>query len=148
MRMRPSSKAASASDHARGRPVRVVDAVEIDRHIPLGGAFEAARSAAMAAQSDDTGYGDSPCRSPRMDAVDGGGHSVAGHLWLQGVPPFNLAMPCVTRSTSSTAVLATRKLAPALAAGCTVVLKPAVDTPLTALALADLPARAGLHPVL
>ncbi|HWU01344.1 MAG TPA: aldehyde dehydrogenase family protein, partial [Novosphingobium sp.] len=36
------------------------------------------------------------------------------------------------------------KLAPALAAGCTVVVKPAEDTPLTALALADICAAAGL----
>lgn len=37
----------------------------------------------------------------------------------------------------------TRKIAPALAAGCTVVLKPAEDTPLCALALAHLAAEAG-----
>lgn len=37
----------------------------------------------------------------------------------------------------------TRKIAPALAAGCTVVLKPAEDTPLSALALAALAAEAG-----
>ncbi|MDM4766843.1 NAD-dependent succinate-semialdehyde dehydrogenase [Pelomonas sp. SE-A7] len=37
----------------------------------------------------------------------------------------------------------TRKVAPALAAGCTVVIKPAEQTPLTALALAELAARAG-----
>jgi len=37
----------------------------------------------------------------------------------------------------------TRKVAPALAAGCTVVIKPAGQTPLTALALADLAHRAG-----
>jgi succinate-semialdehyde dehydrogenase/glutarate-semialdehyde dehydrogenase len=37
-----------------------------------------------------------------------------------------------------------RKIAPALAAGCTVVAKPAEDTPLTALALASLAAQAGL----
>jgi len=37
----------------------------------------------------------------------------------------------------------TRKIAPALAAGCTVVLKPAEDTPLCALALADLAEQAG-----
>jgi succinate-semialdehyde dehydrogenase/glutarate-semialdehyde dehydrogenase len=37
-----------------------------------------------------------------------------------------------------------RKVAPALAAGCTVVLKPAPETPLTALALAELGVRAGL----
>lgn len=37
----------------------------------------------------------------------------------------------------------TRKCAPALAAGCTVVLKPAEQTPLSALALAELAVRAG-----
>jgi succinate-semialdehyde dehydrogenase/glutarate-semialdehyde dehydrogenase len=37
----------------------------------------------------------------------------------------------------------TRKVAPALAAGCTVVLKPSEETPLSALALAELAARAG-----
>ena len=38
----------------------------------------------------------------------------------------------------------TRKVAPALAAGCTVVLKPAKHTPLSALAIAELADRAGL----
>ncbi len=42
------------------------------------------------------------------------------------------------------AAMATRKIAPALAAGCTVVLKPAHDTPLTALAIADILQRAGV----
>ena len=37
----------------------------------------------------------------------------------------------------------TRKVAPALAVGCTVVVKPAPDTPLTALALGELALRAG-----
>ena len=40
----------------------------------------------------------------------------------------------------------TRKCAPALAAGCTVVLKPAEQTPLSALALAELAVRAGFPP--
>ena len=40
----------------------------------------------------------------------------------------------------------TRKVAPALAVGCTVVVKPAEDTPLSALALAVLAERAGLPP--
>jgi succinate-semialdehyde dehydrogenase/glutarate-semialdehyde dehydrogenase len=41
------------------------------------------------------------------------------------------------------AAMITRKIAPALAAGCTVVVKPAEQTPLTALALAELAHRAG-----
>jgi succinate-semialdehyde dehydrogenase/glutarate-semialdehyde dehydrogenase len=42
------------------------------------------------------------------------------------------------------AAMATRKIGPALAAGCTVVLKPASDTPLTALALAGILEDAGV----
>jgi succinate-semialdehyde dehydrogenase / glutarate-semialdehyde dehydrogenase len=42
------------------------------------------------------------------------------------------------------AAMATRKIGPALAAGCTVVLKPASDTPLTALAMAAILADAGV----
>lgn len=42
------------------------------------------------------------------------------------------------------AAMATRKIAPALAAGCTVVLKPATETPLTAFALAALYKEAGV----
>jgi succinate-semialdehyde dehydrogenase/glutarate-semialdehyde dehydrogenase len=42
------------------------------------------------------------------------------------------------------AAMATRKIAPALAAGCTCVLKPATETPLTAYALADLYREAGV----
>ena len=40
----------------------------------------------------------------------------------------------------------TRKISPALAAGCTVVVKPAPETPLTALALAELACQAGFPP--
>ena len=42
------------------------------------------------------------------------------------------------------AAMATRKIGPALAAGCTVILKPASETPLTALALAMLLEEAGV----
>jgi succinate-semialdehyde dehydrogenase/glutarate-semialdehyde dehydrogenase len=50
-----------------------------------------------------------------------------------GITPWNLP-----------AVMVTRKAAPALAAGCTMVLKPAEQTPLVALALCDLAQRAGV----
>ncbi len=42
------------------------------------------------------------------------------------------------------AAMATRKIGPAVAAGCTMILKPAGETPLTALAIADIMDRAGL----
>ncbi|MDJ0781957.1 MAG: NAD-dependent succinate-semialdehyde dehydrogenase [Desulfosarcinaceae bacterium] len=44
------------------------------------------------------------------------------------------------------AAMVTRKVAPALAAGCPVIVKPASQTPLTALALGELAQRAGLPP--
>lgn len=44
------------------------------------------------------------------------------------------------------AAMITRKVAPALAAGCTIVVKPASQTPLSALALAELALRAGVPP--
>src|SRR3974390_3696398 len=50
-----------------------------------------------------------------------------------GIPPWNF--PCA---------MITRKVSPALAAGCTVVLKPANETPLTALALVALAEKAGI----
>lgn len=51
------------------------------------------------------------------------------------ITPWNFPMAMITR-----------KCAPALAAGCTVVVKPAEETPLSALALAVLAERAGLPP--
>ncbi len=52
---------------------------------------------------------------------------------------------CITPWNFPTAMLA-RKVAPALAAGCSVVCKPANYTPLSALAFAELGARAGIPP--
>lgn len=52
---------------------------------------------------------------------------------VAAITPWNFPMSMITR-----------KVAPALAAGCTVVLKPSEQTPLTALALAELADRAGL----
>ncbi|MEM8985110.1 MAG: NAD-dependent succinate-semialdehyde dehydrogenase [Pseudomonadota bacterium] len=51
------------------------------------------------------------------------------------ITPWNFPIACVTR-----------KIAPALAVGCTQVLKPAPETPFTALALAYLGEQAGLPP--
>jgi succinate-semialdehyde dehydrogenase/glutarate-semialdehyde dehydrogenase len=42
------------------------------------------------------------------------------------------------------AAMITRKVAPALAAGCTIIVKPAMETPLTALAMSELAVRAGV----
>lgn len=50
---------------------------------------------------------------------------------------------CITPWNFPVAMI-TRKCAPALAAGCTMVIKPAPETPLSALALAELAKRAGI----
>ncbi|KUJ83714.1 NAD-dependent succinate-semialdehyde dehydrogenase [Microbulbifer flavimaris] len=50
---------------------------------------------------------------------------------------------CITPWNFPNAMI-TRKAAPALAAGCTVVIKPASETPLSAMALCELATRAGL----
>ncbi|OPE44717.1 aldehyde dehydrogenase family protein, partial [Mycolicibacterium diernhoferi] len=71
-----------------------------------------------------------------------------------GLSPSGLARTIVTHRPVGVAALitpwnfpaamATRKIAPALAAGCTVVLKPAGLTPLTALAIFEILAQAGV----
>jgi succinate-semialdehyde dehydrogenase/glutarate-semialdehyde dehydrogenase len=52
---------------------------------------------------------------------------------IAAVTPWNFPMAMITR-----------KVAPAMAAGCTTVVKPAQDCPITALAVADLAERAGV----
>ena len=72
-------------------------------------------------------YGDAPAGGARTLVT----HRPVGIAAL--VTPWNFP-----------AAMATRKIAPALAAGCTVVLKPAAETPLTALAIERLLAEAGV----
>jgi succinate-semialdehyde dehydrogenase/glutarate-semialdehyde dehydrogenase len=62
-------------------------------------------------------------------------------LWVLRQP---LGVVAAVTPWNFPATMVTRKIAPALAAGCTVVLKPASATPLTALLLARLAAEAGL----
>lgn len=73
------------------------------------------------------GYGEAPAGGARTIVT----HRPVGVAAL--VTPWNFP-----------AAMATRKIAPALAAGCTVVLKPAAETPLTALAVAQLLTEAGV----
>jgi acyl-CoA reductase-like NAD-dependent aldehyde dehydrogenase len=75
-----------------------------------------------------------------MDAAQAGEGKLAFTLRLPigvvgAITPFNFPLNLVAH-----------KLAPALAAGCAVVLKPASQTPLSALLLADLAEAAGLPP--
>ncbi|MCF6470523.1 NAD-dependent succinate-semialdehyde dehydrogenase [Nonomuraea sp. MG754425] len=71
------------------------------------------------------------------------GANAANRIWLlpepvgvvAGITPWNFPVSMITR-----------KLGPALAAGCTVVLKPAEQTPLSAIAVAEAFTAAGLPP--
>jgi succinate-semialdehyde dehydrogenase/glutarate-semialdehyde dehydrogenase len=98
-----------------------------DARAEVGYAAEFFRWYAEEAVRAEGGYGPSPAGGTRTLVT----HKPVGVAAL--VTPWNFP-----------AAMATRKIAPALAAGCTVVLKPAAETPLTALALAALLREAGV----
>lgn len=84
------------------------------------------------AEEGKRAYGDvipSPARDRRLVVIKQGVGVVAA------ITPWNFPLAMITR-----------KVAPALAAGCPVVIKPAPETPLTALALAVLAEAAGFPP--
>jgi succinate-semialdehyde dehydrogenase / glutarate-semialdehyde dehydrogenase len=72
------------------------------------------------------------------DAPSGANRIIVHH------PPVGVVV--IVTPWNFPAAMIARKIAPALAAGCTVVAKPAEDTPLTALALVHLAEEAGLPP--
>lgn len=72
-------------------------------------------------------------------------HAPSGaHHILVGHDPIGISV--LITPWNFPAAMATRKIGPALAAGCTVILKPASETPLTAYAMARLGAEAGVPP--
>jgi succinate-semialdehyde dehydrogenase/glutarate-semialdehyde dehydrogenase len=75
----------------------------------------------------------------RFATAPGGAHRI-----LVSHQPIGVAL--LVTPWNFPAAMATRKIGPALAAGCTVVLKPAGETPLTALAVAAILAEAGAPP--
>ncbi len=100
---------------------------------------------ALAEARGEVGYGaeflrwfsEEACRANgSVSTAPSGGYRILTQLQPVGVSlfvtPWNFPL-----------AMATRKIGPALAAGCTTVLKPAKETPLTALALAGLFAEAG-----
>ena len=69
--------------------------------------------------------------------------TVASNRRLQTYKQAIGVVACITPWNFPSAMI-TRKVAPAIAAGCTVVIKPATETPLSALALCELAERAGI----
>ncbi|TMS47290.1 NAD-dependent succinate-semialdehyde dehydrogenase [Mycobacterium sp. DBP42] len=98
-----------------------------DARAEVGYAAEFFRWFSEEAVRTDGAYGVSPAGGTRTLVT----HKPVGVAAL--VTPWNFP-----------AAMATRKIAPALAAGCTVVLKPAAETPLTALAIAGILSAAGV----
>jgi succinate-semialdehyde dehydrogenase/glutarate-semialdehyde dehydrogenase len=100
---------------------------EADARAEVAYAAEFFRWFAEEAVRTSGSYGESPAGGTRTVVT----HRPVGVAAL--ITPWNFP-----------AAMATRKIAPALAAGCTVVLKPAAETPLTALAIVRLLAEAGV----
>lgn len=98
-----------------------------DAHAEVSYAAEFFRWFSEEAVRGEGSYGDAP---------GGGSKTLVSHV------PVGVA--ALITPWNFPAAMATRKIAPALAAGCTVVLKPAEETPLTALALAGLLREAGV----
>ena len=94
---------------------------DADARAEVGYAAEFFRWFSEEAVRTDGAYGPSPAGGTRTIVT----HKPVGVAAL--VTPWNFP-----------AAMATRKIAPALAAGCTVVLKPAAETPLTALAISGI----------
>src|SRR4029077_9848767 len=78
-----------------------------------------------------------------IGSIDGRSHPVGGSLLFYSLKePVGVCGQIVPWNYPL--LMATWKLAPALAAGCTIVLKPDAQTPLTAIRLAELAAEAGV----
>jgi succinate-semialdehyde dehydrogenase/glutarate-semialdehyde dehydrogenase len=77
----------------------------------------------------------------RIDGFLGRAPSGTNRIMVQRQP---VGVSVLVTPWNFPAAMATRKIGPALAAGCTVVLKPAKETPLSALAVADILAEAGV----
>jgi len=79
--------------------------------------------------------------APRVMGQFGRAPAGANHILVDYSP---VGVSLLITPWNFPAAMATRKIGPALAAGCTVILKPASETPLTALALGELLEEAGV----
>jgi succinate-semialdehyde dehydrogenase/glutarate-semialdehyde dehydrogenase len=79
--------------------------------------------------------------APRVMGEFATAPSGANHIMVRYQP---IGVSLLVTPWNFPAAMATRKIAPALAAGCTVILKPAAETPLTALAVAQIMREAGV----
>ena len=103
-----------------------------------GKALADARSEVAYAAEFFRWYAEEAVRAPGEfgPAPAGANHIIVNH------EPIGIAV--LVTPWNFPAAMATRKIAPALAAGCTCILKPAAETPLTALAIGEIMRQAGV----
>jgi succinate-semialdehyde dehydrogenase/glutarate-semialdehyde dehydrogenase len=116
---------------------------QADRLAPLitaenGKALADARSEVVYAAEFFRWYAEEAVRPPGEMRLAPGG---ANHIMVTHEP---IGIAVLVTPWNFPAAMATRKIAPALAAGCTCILKPAAETPLTALAIGELMQEAGV----
>lgn len=103
-----------------------------------GKALADARSEVAYAAEFFRWYAEEAVRPPGEMRLAPGG---ANHIMVTHEP---IGIAVLVTPWNFPAAMATRKMAPALAAGCTCILKPAAETPLTALAIGELMKQAGV----
>ena len=137
----PPPRRRSRSEILRKCYERIVANVEwLTRLISLenGKALADARSEVLYAAEFFRWYAE---EAPRVMGEFATAPSGANHIMVRYQP---IGISLLVTPWNFPAAMATRKIAPALAAGCTVILKPAAETPLTALAVAQIMREAGV----
>jgi succinate-semialdehyde dehydrogenase/glutarate-semialdehyde dehydrogenase len=137
---------AAAAPRVRGEALRAAYELMVRDHARLAAQISDENGKARADAEAEVGYAAEFFRWFSEEAVRSEGDyataPASGAKTLVTHQPVGVA--ALVTPWNFPAAMATRKIAPALAAGCTVVLKPAAETPLTALAIADLLSEAGV----
>jgi succinate-semialdehyde dehydrogenase/glutarate-semialdehyde dehydrogenase len=137
---------AATSPRERGELLRRVFGLMIERREELATLITLEMGKALGESRGEVTYAAEFLRWFSEEAVRNQGHlstAPAGDKRILSIgQPIGVSL--MVTPWNFPAAMLTRKLGPALAAGCTAVVKPASDTPLTALALAGLLAEAGL----
>jgi succinate-semialdehyde dehydrogenase/glutarate-semialdehyde dehydrogenase len=137
---------AATPPRVRGEALRKAYALMIERTEELAALMSAENGKSLADGRAEVGYAAEFFRWFSEEAVRSDGdfaESPAGGTRTI-VTSHPVGVSALVTPWNFPAAMATRKIGPALAAGCTVVLKPASETPLTALAVARILEEAGV----
>ncbi|MGC5626690.1 NAD-dependent succinate-semialdehyde dehydrogenase [Georgenia sp. Z1344] len=135
----------ATSPRARADVLHRAFGLMIERREVLAGLIAAENGKAMADARAEVSYAAEFFRWYAEECVRGAGeYSVAPAGGVRTVVTHRpIGVAALVTPWNFPAAMATRKIAPALGAGCTVLLKPASETPLTALAIAQILTEAG-----